>query len=78
MSSSADDATLTAEAKYSINFTKQEKKKLFKFTWQRKQQLILFVNEVKACKFKAKDSELNAYPVCLGNISKGFANDNMK
>ena len=26
MSSSADDATLTAEAKYSINFTKQEKK----------------------------------------------------
>ena len=30
----------------------------------------LFVNWVKIYQFKAKDSELNAYPVCLGNISK--------
>ena len=28
--------------------------------------------------FKAKDSELKAYLLCLGNISKDFSVDNMK
>ena len=28
--------------------------------------------------FKAKDSELNTYPLCLGNIPKDFTADNMK
>ena len=29
-------------------------------------------------KFKAKDSELVASPLCLGNISKDLSTDNMK
>ena len=29
----------------------------------------LFVNEKRIIKFKAKDSEIVAYPLCLGNIS---------
>ena len=38
----------------------------------------LFVNSTKIIKFKAKDSEIVAYPLCLGNISKDFSVDNMK
>ena len=29
-------------------------------------------------KFKAKDSEMKPYPLCLGNISKDFTLNNMK
>ena len=29
---------------------------------------ILFVNGVKSYQFKAKDSEITTYPLCLGNI----------
>ena len=38
----------------------------------------LFVNGTKIHKFKAKDSEIVASPLCLGNISKTFSVDNMK
>ena len=38
----------------------------------------LFVKGVEIHKFKAKDSEINAIPSCLGNISKDFSVDNMK
>ena len=37
-----------------------------------------FVNQVKISQFKAEDCKLNAYPLCLGNISKVFTVDNMK
>ena len=37
----------------------------------------LFVNVVEIYKFKAKDSEINAAPLCLGNFSKDFTTDNM-
>ena len=30
----------------------------------------LFVNDTEIIKFKAKDSEIVATPLCLGNISK--------
>ena len=33
---------------------------------------------METIKFKAKDSELVANPLCLGNISKDFSVDNMK
>ena len=33
---------------------------------------------VKTYKFKAKDSEVNAAPLCLGNASKDFSADNIK
>ena len=37
----------------------------------------LFVNEVKIYQFKAKDSQLNAYPLFLGDVLKSFAVENM-
>ena len=38
----------------------------------------LFVNGTEIHKFKAKDSETVACPLCLGNISRDFSVDNMK
>ena len=38
----------------------------------------LFVNGTEIYKFKAKDSEIVATPLCLGNISKDFSVDNRK
>ena len=43
-----------------------------------KQTVIYFVNDTEIHKFKAKDSEIVASPLCLGNISKDFSVDNMK
>ena len=38
----------------------------------------LFVKGVEIIKFKAKDSEIVASPLWLGNISKDWSVDNMK
>ena len=38
----------------------------------------LFVNGTEIVKFKIKDSEIVANPLCLGNISEDFPVDNMK
>ena len=38
----------------------------------------LFVNGTEIIKFKAKDSEIVASPLCLGNISKDWSTDNIK
>ena len=38
----------------------------------------MFVNGIEIYKFKAKDSEIVASPLCLGNISKDWSVDNMK
>ena len=38
----------------------------------------LFINGAEIIKFKAKDSEIVATPLCLRNISKDFSVDNMK
>ena len=38
----------------------------------------LLVNGTEIYKFKAKDSEIVASPLCLGNISKDWSTDNMK
>ena len=37
-----------------------------------------FVNSTEIYKFKTKDSEIVASPLCLGNISKYWSTDNMK
>ena len=37
-----------------------------------------FVNDTEICKFKAKDSEIVASPLCLGNIPKDWLVDNIK
>ena len=38
----------------------------------------LFANSTEIIKFKAKDSNIIATPLCLGNISKDWSVDNMK
>ena len=38
----------------------------------------IFVNGVEIHKFKAKNSEIHAAPLHLGNVSKHFSVDNMK
>ena len=38
----------------------------------------MFLNGTEIYKFKAKDSEIVASPLCLGNISKDWSIDNMK
>ena len=37
-----------------------------------------FVNGTEIIKFQAKRSEIKAYPLCLGNISKDWSVHNMK
>ena len=38
----------------------------------------LFVNGTEIIKFKAKDADITAYPLYLGNISRDWAVDNLK
>ena len=38
----------------------------------------MLVNGTGIYKFKARDSEIVASPLCLGNISKVWSTDNMK
>ena len=69
--------TLTAEKLYSINFT-VIKKKFYLSLHYNVANSYLFVNSKRIVKFKAKDSEIVASPICLGNISKDWSKDNMK
>lgn len=38
----------------------------------------IFVNGVEICKFKVKDSQIKAAPLCLGNASKDVSVFNIK
>ena len=38
----------------------------------------MFVNDTQIYEFKAKDFEIVASPLCLGNISNAWSVDNMK
>ena len=69
--------TLTAEKMYSINFT-VTKKKICLSSHSNGAKSYLFVNGTEIYKFKAKDSEIVASLLCLGNISKDWSADNMK
>ena len=60
--------TLTAEKMYSINFTVTKKKFCLSLHYNGANSY-LFVNGTEIYKFKAKDSEIVATPLCLGNIS---------
>ena len=68
---------LTAEKIYSINFTLTRKKFSLSLHYNGANSY-LFVNGTEIYKFKAKDSEIVAAPLCLGNISEGWPIDNMK
>ena len=65
-----------------------KEKKLYKFYWATKETSLSvqyngitsyeFVNDVEICKFKAKDCEKNAAPLCLGIVLKDFPVDYVK
>ena len=62
---------------YWINFTQQNKKFCLSLHYNGASSY-LFVNGTEIHKFKAKDSEIVATPLCLENISKDWSVDNMK
>ena len=72
-----DDTTLTAEAKYSINFSRSQRKFCLSLHYNGTNSF-LFVNATKIYQFKANGSEIKIYPLCLGNISQDFTSINMK
>ena len=62
---------------YSINFTVT--KKLFCLSLHYNgANSYLFINKTEIYKFKAKDPEIVASPLRLGNISNNWSTDNMK
>ena len=67
---------LTAEAIYPINFLQPNKRFVLILRYNECNSF-LFVN-AQIYQFKAKDSEIKDYSLCLGNISKGFTVNNMK
>ena len=72
-----DDITLTAEAKYPINFT-QLRKRLVLSLYYSGSNSFLFVNARKIYQFKAKYSKIKDNTLCLGNISKDFTINDME
>ena len=66
-----DDTTLTAEAKYPISFTQSGKRFELSLHYDGNNRF-LFVDATKTYQFKAKDSEIKDYALCLGNFSKIF------
>ena len=71
-----NDTTLTAKAKYPINFTQLEKRfvlslNIMEATASYSLMLQKYINS-------KQDSEIKDYALCLGNISKDFTINNMK
>ena len=62
---------------YSINFIVTKKKFCLSLHYNGGNSY-LFVNGTEIIKFKAKDFEIVASPLCLGNISKDWSTDIMK
>ena len=72
-----DDTTLTTEAKYPIKFTQPRKRFVLSLNYNGSNSF-LFVNATKIYQFKAKDSEIKIYSLCLANVSGHFSANNMK
>ena len=72
-----DDTTLTAEAKYPINFTQLRKRFMLSLHYNESNSF-LSVNATKIYQFKAKDSEIKDNTLFLGNILKDFTINNSK
>ena len=71
-----DDTQATTEAQYSINFSGTNIK-FWLNLHDNKNNSFLFVNATKIYQFKAKDSEIKKYHLCLGRISGDFLANNM-
>ena len=70
------NTTLTTKEKYPINFTQSGQRYVLGLHCN---GCISFsiVNTTKLYHFKAKNSEIKDYALCLGNISKDFTINNM-
>ena len=66
------ESTLTSEKMYSINFTVIKKKFCLSLHYNGVNSY-LFINGTEIVKFKSKDSEIVASPLCSGNISKDWS-----
>ena len=62
---------------YSFNFTKVNTKFCLSLHYNGANSY-LFVNGAEIHKFTAKDTEINPYNLCLGNISKDFSGSNTR
>ena len=62
-----DDTTLTVEAIYPISFTQPNKRFILSLHYNRSNSF-LFVNATKIYQFKAKDSEIKDYGLCLSKF----------
>ena len=62
---------------YSIKFTVTKKKFCLSLHYNGANNY-LFVNGTEIYKFKVKDSEIVASPLCLRDISKDWSTNNMK
>ena len=62
-----DHTTLTAEPRYSTNFSKLKRKFCLSMHYNGINSF-LFVNATKIYQFKGKDSEIKKNPLCLRNI----------
>ena len=69
--------SLTAEKMYLVNFLDHRKKYFISLRYNGTNSYS-FANGTEIIKFKAKDSEIAATPLCLGNISKDWSVDNLK
>ena len=67
-----NSTTIYAEKMYSTNFTVTNKKFCLSLDYNGVSSY-LFVNGKEIINFKAKDSEIVPYPLCLGNVSKDFS-----
>ena len=72
-----DDITLTTVAQYLINFSRSNRKFCLSLHYNGSRSF-LYVNLTKIYQFKAKDSEIKIYTLCLGNISIDFTANNME
>ena len=71
------EISLTTEKMHSIDFTLTKKKFCLTLNFNGVNSYF-FVNGTEIYKFKVKDSEIVASPLCLGNISKDWSIDSMK
>ena len=69
--------TLPSKKMYSTNFPVTKRKFCLSLHYNRANSF-LFVNGTEIYKFKAKDPDIAAVPLCLGNISKDWSVDNTK
>ena len=69
-----DDTALTSETKYPIHFIQTRKRFALSLHYNGSNSFLLVMLQ----NFKAKDSEVKDYTLCLGNASKDFTIDNIK